>query len=261
MPTEQVSAVMRARCQVLFITDSLGFPRLEPETVMYEDTYISLLNEEFPQCDFIHHGRGGATIVDLYKHSSYYHGTLKPDLVFMQCGIVDCAPRALTVVEQQVLSRLPVFGRLFGALVRKYSYALRKARKMTYTPVKTFAEYVARFDALFGDVHWIGILPATEAYETKIEGIRRNIEIYNAVLRRNKYISTDHFCASDIMTDFHHLSGNGHRKMYEALSQVIRRELGITGRTRMDEQGDGGQPPQARRSMQASLGETVGSTS
>lgn len=197
---------------------------------MYEDTYISLLKEEFPQCDFIHHGRGGATIVDLYKHSSYYHETLKPDLVFMQCGIVDCAPRALTVVEQQVFSRLPVLGRPLTALVRKYSHALRKARKMTYTPVETFAEYVARFEVLFGNVHWIGILPATEAYEAKIEGIRRNIEIYDAVLRRNRYISTEHFYASDIMTDFHHLNCNGHRKMFEALVPVIRRELGVSGR-------------------------------
>jgi hypothetical protein len=196
---------------------------------MYEDTYISLLKEEFPECDFIHLGRGGATIIDLYKHSTYYHGTLKPDLVFMQCGIVDCAPRALTVMEQQVLTRLPVLGRPLTTLVRKYSKALRKARKMTYTPVETFAEYVARFEVLFGDVHWIGILPATEAYETKLEGICRNIEIYNAALRRNKYIDTGHFHAFDIMADFHHLNCNGHRKMFEALLPIIRREMGVSG--------------------------------
>ena len=103
--TDKPSPVARVRYKVLFITDSLAFPRTEPEAVMYEDTYIALLKAAFPQCDFIHHGRGGATIVDLFKHSTYYHETLKPDLVFMQSGVVDCAPRALTVVEQQVISR------------------------------------------------------------------------------------------------------------------------------------------------------------
>lgn len=237
IPIEQMNEVIGVRRQVLFITDSLGFPRLEPEAVMYEDTYISLLKEEFPGCDFIHLGRGGATIIDLYKHSTYYHGTLKPDLVIMQCGIVDCAPRALTIMEQQVLTRLPVLGRPLTALVRRYSKALRKARKMTYTPVETFAQYVARFEALFDDVHWIGILPAMEAYDTKLEGIRRNIEIYNAVLRRNKYIDTGHFHAFDIMTDFHHLNCTGHRKMFEALLPIIRCGMGVGGSCRVASNG------------------------
>ena len=97
---DQQGSVLSAKYKILFITDSLAFPRREPEAVMYEDTYIALLKTEFPQCDFIHHGRGGATIVELFKHSIYYHETLRPDLVFMQSGVVDCAPRALTVMQR-----------------------------------------------------------------------------------------------------------------------------------------------------------------
>ena len=218
---------MTTRFQVLFVTDSLGFPRTEPEPVMYEDTYISLLKEAFPECDVIHQGRGGATIVDLYKHSAYYHGTLKPDLTFIQSGIVDSAPRALTVTEQQIISRLPLLSRPLTALVRKYSRSLRLARKMTYTSSDTFADYVGRFESLFGNVHWIGILPASDSYEAKLQGIRLNVERYNAILRGRRYVSTEHFQPSDIMADFHHLNRSGNRKLFDALTEVVRRELGL----------------------------------
>lgn len=226
---DRSSAVIRSKYKILFITDSLAFPRLEPEAVMYEDTYIAQLKTEFPQCDFIHHGCGGATIVDLFKHSAYYHETLRPDLVFMQSGVVDCAPRALTVIEQQVISRLPIVSRPLIALVKRYSHALRMARKMTYTPVATFAEYVARFEAVFQNVYWIDILPVLDLYEAKLEGIRRNTELYSAILRRHKYVGTEQFQANDIMADFHHLSCEGHSKMLVVLSQVIRCELGALG--------------------------------
>jgi len=223
--TDKPSPVRKVRYKILLITDSLAFPRLEPEAVMYEDTYIALLKSEFPQCDFIHHGRGGATIVDLFKHSTYYHQTLRPDLVFMQSGVVDCAPRALTVIEQQVISRLPLVSRPIASLVKRYSHMLRRARKMTYTPLETFVEYVSKFESIFQNVYWIDILPVFALYESKVEGMQRNTETYSAILRTHKYIGTAQFQVGDIMTDFHHLSCEGHRKMCALLSQVIRREF------------------------------------
>jgi hypothetical protein len=214
-----------AKLKILFITDSLAFPRREPESVLYEETYIALLKSEFPDCDFIHHGRGGATIVDLFKHSTYYHEMLRPDLVFMHSGVVDCAPRALTVIEQQVLSRLPLVNRPLTALVKKYSALLRRMRGMTYTPVAEFAHYVDLFEKLFKKVYWIDILPALDAYEAKLQGIQRNTGIYSAVLRRRAVIDTSHFQAVDIMSDFHHLSASGHLRMFMALAPPIRRAL------------------------------------
>lgn len=214
-----------AKPKILLLTDSLAFPRCEPERVTYEETYIALLKTEFPQCDFIHHGRGGATIVDLFKHSTYYHEALQPDLVFMHAGVVDCAPRALTVIEQHIISRLPIGSRLAVELVKKYSHALRGVRKMTYTSVEVFAQYVTKFESLFPKVYWIDILPASDAYELKLEGIQRNKALYSAILQRHRCIGTEQFQACDIMADFHHLSRSGHRKIFLALSQVVRREF------------------------------------
>lgn len=218
---------MNQRLRVLLLTDSLAFPRIEPEVVMYERTYVAMLKDAFPACDFIHHGRGGSTLVDLFKHSAYYHGTVRPDLVLMHSGVVDCAPRALTEVEYHVITRLPVVGPAIGRLVRKHSRALRRLRKMTYTPIDVFADYVERFDALYGNVHWIGILPVSDAYEQTVAGMRANAQRYNAVLRARQFIGTDTLTESDIMSDFHHLNVSGHEKLFALLAQTLRRQLVI----------------------------------
>ena len=59
--------------KILILTDSLAFPRSEPEYVSYGETYISLLKESYPHIDFIHYGHGGSTIVNLYEYSKYFH--------------------------------------------------------------------------------------------------------------------------------------------------------------------------------------------
>lgn len=211
------------RLKILFITDSLAFPRAEPELVNYDDTYLSLLKTQFPDCDIIHQGRGGATIVDLYKHTNYFHGTITPDLVFMQSGVVDCAPRALTVVEQQIISRLPLVGRPLSALVRRHARSLRRLRNMTYTSLPVFEQYVRHFEALFPTVYWIGILPVAPAYDAKLEGMARNANCFNDVLRSRRYVDPSEIDPEKmIMSDFHHLNVIGHARLAELLGRKIR---------------------------------------
>jgi hypothetical protein len=221
---------MRPRLRILFITDSLAFPRAEPEFVAYDDTYLARLKVQFPDCDFIHQGRGGANIVDLYKHTAYFHGTVQPDLVFMQSGVVDCAPRALTVIEQQVISRLPLVSGLLGGLVKRNARVLRRARKITYTPLPQFAEYVRKFEALYPVVYWIGVLPVASDYEAKLEGMTRNAAAYNNVLRERRYVETAGIDpATMIMSDHHHLNVAGHGQLAELLAQTIRAHLAGPG--------------------------------
>jgi hypothetical protein len=216
---------MSFRHTVLVITDSLGFPRADPEHVAYSATYIAQLKAALPECDIIHQGYGGATIGELYKRTSYFHRTVQPDLVIMQTGIVDCAPRALRVVEQQILSRLPLLGPLAIRLTKKYSRALRRWRGLTYTPLAAFAEQMTRFEQLYPRLCWIEILPATPAYEAKLDGIGANIAAYNAVLRRARTVATSDFTEADVMSDFHHLSAAGHHKLAQRLLALLRAEL------------------------------------
>jgi lysophospholipase L1-like esterase len=212
----------------LLVTDSLALPRREPELLRYEHTYVALLKDAFPNIDFIHFGRGGATIRDLFQHSSNYHGTLDPDLVFMQTGIVDCAPRALKAVEQQVISRLPLIGRALGSLIRRNAPRLRRWRRITYTPLASFRAYVEKFEAQFREVHWLGIVPAVPEYESAVQGISRNITLYNAVLRERRFIEVGEITKSALMADHHHLNAEGHRLIFGWLSRLIAARLDST---------------------------------
>lgn len=206
---------------VLILTDSLAFPRREPEVVSYEQTWVALLKRRFPGIDFVHCGRGGATIEDLFKHSAYYHGTMKPALVLVQSGIVDCAPRALSVIEQQVLQRLPIIGSMLLALVRKNAALLRRWRGMSYTSLASYEAWVQAFEHLYANVQWIGILPADAEYESRVQGIAAAVERYNGVLRRRNYISTTDFSSRDIMSDHHHLNADGHRRLAARLADTV----------------------------------------
>lgn len=214
---------MISKPTVLILTDSLAFPRSEPEVVMYEQTWVALLKSSFPDVDFIHCGRGGATIGDLFKHSAYYHGTIEPSLVFMQTGIVDCAPRALSVIEQQVLQRLPIVGPLALSLVRKNATTLRRWRRMSYTSLDSYERSVQAFEQLFSNIYWIGILPTHTEYESRVQGIGTAVDCYNAVLRCRNYISTADFSSEDIMSDYHHLNVGGHQRLASRLAEIVQR--------------------------------------
>lgn len=206
---------------VLILTDSLAFPRSEPEGVPYEKTWVALLKRKFTQIDFVHCGRGGATIVDLFKHSAYFHGTIEPALVLVQAGIVDCAPRALTVTEQQILQRLPIVGRLLFAIVRRNAARLRRWRRMSYTSLASYETWVQAYERLFSNVYWIGILPADSEYESRVQGISAAIDSYNAVLKRRNYISTADLTSNDIMSDHHHLNATGHHRLAVRLAETV----------------------------------------
>ncbi|WP_155401841.1 SGNH/GDSL hydrolase family protein [Chromobacterium violaceum] len=207
--------------RVLIITDSLGFPRKTPSAVHYQETYVSLLKHQFPEIDFIHHGRGGGTIAELYDMSSYFHDTLDPDIVFIQSGIVDCAPRALSHTENRLISLLPFVRKPIFFLVRKWSRFLRKVRGISYTSINDFHEVVCKFNQSFSKVYWVEILPASDEYENHLEGVGVNISTFNKVLKRYNYIPTEDFNKEDMLSDFHHLSASGHRKVFERISQVI----------------------------------------
>ncbi len=210
-----------SRPVVLVITDSLGFPRSEPEYVDYAETYIAQLRASFPNYDIVHYGHGGATIERLFDYTTYYHKTVRPILCIMQCGVVDCAPRALTEMELQILKRLPFIGRPLGRLVQRNAGMLRQFRSLSYTSLPRFEAAVARFEATFPKVQWITIPPPTTAYEDVVPGMTKQVSRYNAVLAARTHISTADFNEGEMMSDHHHLNARGHFKIFRRIQKAI----------------------------------------
>lgn len=214
--------------KILIIGDSLCLPREKPEHVNYQQTYPFLL-KQIGGVEIYQLAIGGGTIADLFDQISYYK-VVKPDIVIVHSGIVDCAPRALSRLERDFVASNRILTVFFNRFVSIYK--LRKFRKITYVNEKTFKHYIEQivysFD--YAQLVWIGILPASIEYEKKIPGIIRNVVRYNEIIRSQsqsiafKFLNTDSIVNEGIMSDHHHLSAVGHQWIFEKLKNILNLE-------------------------------------
>lgn len=94
--------------KVLCISDSLGLPRPE---VKYEETWIKLLKLKYPEFDYITLFRRALTSSFLSEGNfNEYLKYYDPNIVILQLGIVDCAPRYLRdkSIIKKIERRLPI---------------------------------------------------------------------------------------------------------------------------------------------------------
>jgi len=205
--------------KILFLTDSLSLPRnTQTERVEYEHTYPYLLKKKFPKHDFVFVGVGGGTISNLFNQSLYYTA-FNPDLVFLQSGIVDCAPRPFRKIEKKIINELRIRF-LFAPFVK----FLAKNRNYKYTSIKRFNYFSQHLKKLFNDseIYSIGILPASAKYEKKLPGITKSIAEYNEILKQNfNYIDNSNFPEDGILSDFHHLNDKGHKIIFDKVSEIV----------------------------------------
>ncbi|SHG94692.1 SGNH/GDSL hydrolase family protein [Flavobacterium defluvii] len=205
--------------RILFLTDSLSLPRkYDQGEVNYEDTYIHLLKKKYPElviCDF---AMGGARITDLVGQCFYYK-QFKPDLVFIQCGIVDCAPRSFTVLEKVLIDKFRL-----RYITKFFDKKLRSLRNCTYTNRKLFLDSLIQIKSSFEHIplYSLGILQICDQYEMIVPGIKKNAKEYNDLLKgQTQFISNDDFPLDGIISDFHHLNEKGHQLIFEKIEDII----------------------------------------
>ena len=109
------------KLKVLILTDSLGLPRTSPENLAYEDTWCYSLKDKY---DVLQISIGGGVIGEIYKQCQYYKG-FKPDIVIIQMGIVDCAPRILGKTENLLLNSNPVTRKILSKILPRYGKKIR----------------------------------------------------------------------------------------------------------------------------------------
>lgn len=89
------------------ISDSFGLPR---EGVVYKDTWIAKIKATVKDVDFVALFKRQAT-TDILSEQNYgeYLSFYKPDIVYIQLGICDCAPRYLKTnsISYRILRKLP----------------------------------------------------------------------------------------------------------------------------------------------------------
>jgi lysophospholipase L1-like esterase len=199
--------------RILLLTDSIALPRNKPEFCSHDETYPELLKSKGHIVQQI--SIGGATSTDMLRQVDYY-SSFDPDYIFIQVGIVDCAPRLFTKFELDFYRRLGYIGKLL--------LKLRKKKKKTFTHINAFKFNVNNIikKCNRSQLFFIGIIPSSEKYEQILPGITKNIREYNHILAlTGKYISNEEFDLNGVMSDGHHLNSYGHKQLLDKIVNVV----------------------------------------
>lgn len=205
--------------RLLIVTDSLGAPRTEPETVTYEQTWVYQVKKAFEERGYdvfpiTQNGLHSSELLSLAETKlPLYH----PDLAIIQCGVVDCAPRVLTDYEKLAVRILHIH-KIVRYFAHKYHAVLSRWRDITLYKPEQFDEHMEKTRSLLNcTLIQIPIAPPCRAYEEKSPLIARNIRRFNQVLKKHSDIFLNEFAdlsqkdaAEIFMTDHHHLNPSGH---------------------------------------------------
>lgn len=210
--------------KLLIISDSVAAARHEPEATFWEDTYAYLLSSKYR---VYQHTVGGARVSELDEACLAYLRQFRPNIVILQCGIVDCAPRAYRWIEERMFEAY-WFPRKIRNLISKTitTRKLRSKRRVVYTPINHFKACCEEIRDTFpyAQVYCVGILPPSAKYEDVNPGITSNVQKYNGVLKSvfgNHYIDMAQIPLEGIMSDLHHLNKMGHQYVYEQIMKAL----------------------------------------
>jgi len=186
---------MSEKFKVRLYADSLGLPRIGKVTV--NERYIELLLRYWEE----HHAEGVScldrarcnyTIVDLYSwfsEDNKYFGK-EGDVMILQEGVVDCAPRPLPRKIRTVISKSP---RLLRRIIVKFIHKNRATLQnygFKFTLTKPDDFYLHYFNWLneikevFNRIYIINIAPTNENIEKHSPGFTENVSKYNKLIAK-----------------------------------------------------------------------------
>ena len=165
-------------------------------------------------------------------------GGFDADIVVVQLGIVDCAPKALRENERKLVLRLPgPLRRLIHGFLRRNYARIVQWRDLTYVSEGRFTENLESFRNHFKGCRFVvvPIAPPNRGYQLKNPLIERNINNYNRVLERvfPEEFAGEAFAGADpnvlFVSDHHHLSIQGHAAVASAVTARVRSALALIG--------------------------------
>lgn len=181
--------------KILAIGDSLALPG---HGNRYEDTWIYKLKQHYPQFDFITFFKrqlttdvlvtmgGGADGPDKLPKGADCLEFYLPNIIILQLGIVDCAPRLLFDFERSLMNRLPErIASLYISIIKKVR---KRNRNNTFVSLYSFEQnlnqYIKRALRLSVErVIIIGISYPDTRMSSKNMQITNNIIQYNSILQ------------------------------------------------------------------------------
>lgn len=213
--------------KVLVLTDSLGLPRVNPALITDDQCWTYRLADD---CAGRFRVRAvsvpGMDSCQLLSLSRDYYAALKPDIVVVQVGIVDCYPRAIKKAELSILLRLPGFvSRPVHRLVKRFYSRLIASRGIRYVPPASFRANMSALSEIFAGAKMlvVPIAPPSVAYQARNPLIAQSVEEYNQLLREEFGTGFISDCypvgavAEIFLSDNHHLNAAGNDLVLEAV--------------------------------------------
>jgi hypothetical protein len=182
--------------------DSLSMPRATEE-ILFRDTYPELLRMRIEtswpnrRVCLYNRSRGGATIRTLledFRTDSFFFGKTGGDLLIIQAGVVDCAPRPVLPLLRRGIGLLPPRpkARAIRFLHDNRAAILRRGFGSRATRPRPFgiryAEWLAQAREEFTWVYALNIAPTNPYIEERSPGFGASVAAYNALI--------DQACAS-----------------------------------------------------------------
>jgi len=221
--------------KIIIITDSTAMPR---DGIVYEDTYIKKLKEEFSQFDFIDKSARGSTSFRLISEGGGGVDLLEtymPDLAIIQLGITDCAPRLTKKSGFEFFLINKILPKNFR---QKYINYVKKNRgrnprltDISPANFKLFFElYCRRAEKIGCYCLIILIAPPTKNFIEKSPMVGNNIKKYNEILLELKKSFRNIFCIdpallhndiNKIMIDELHYNKLGYALLHKEIKKKI----------------------------------------
>jgi lysophospholipase L1-like esterase len=259
--SEASSSVDRKKPRIVAFADSLGLPRDEPK-ILWEETWPYRLETELQslgcEAEVINCSARARTADTLVGHDFWEHVELKaPDVVILQVGVVDCAPRIFSRTEKRVLN-LPVVPNLLREWLirsrskRRAKLTARDPMAKVYTAPDEFRHFLEEFQAKLGRqvpqpvLVVLPIIYEPTAMEAKSPGYTQNATRYNSILAdfagRSEaiWLSEQELLGSNLSGDCfaddgYHLSPEGNRRLANSLAQRLARVTFPSSCTRADD--------------------------
>lgn len=209
--------------------DSLGMPR---EDVSFRNTWYYLLLENKNEYYCVNNFRRGFNTNELSDRD--FLENYEPDIVILQVGIVDCAPRYLRThsIFTKLANRLPAsLSKIFWIIVKK---TLKRTTKKCDVPLSEFQKNITNYlnKCKSNGVEKIIIIKIQRPGLTVVKKnpkILNSIEKYNIVLDnlKNQFdfiilidpLKNGH--DEDYINDGYHINSNGSQKVYNELVKIL----------------------------------------
>lgn len=217
--------------KILCIGDSLGLPR---EGCSVEETWPSLLRRNYPQHTIIEEFQRERLIDNAVKNYNKKFKQYEADMIILQLGICDCAPRHInktSIVNRLIRKSFSIIG--LSDLYWKKVKSRPRRPNCVHTKPKRFTNlYSKLISGAVTDgatVIIIEIGHGGTSVLTNSPFFNSNVDLYNGIIKtisknynEKVYIVNPlNEVEDDLFVDGYHCNGKGMRKVYVELRRIL----------------------------------------